>query len=150
MLFSSIRRPLTTSMNAIRANGVFISEGGIRLISSIVHSCVNCRRLRGYPAGQKMANFPEERTTPSVPFIHAGMDEYSGPFLVKDGRREFKRYVVLFTCPSSRTVHLEMLDEMTTDSFINALRIFLSIRGPVSSLHFDRGTNFIGANNELK
>ena len=90
-----------------------------------------------------MANLPEERTTPSAPFTHAGMDVF-GPFLVKDGRRECKRYVVLFTCLSRRAVHLEMLDVMTTDRFINALRIFLSLRGPMSSLHFDRGTNFIG------
>ena len=84
--------------------------------------------------------------------LHSHMREIYvfGPFLVKDGRRECKRYVVLFTYLSSHAVHLEMLDDMTNDSFINALRIFLPIRGPVSSLHPNRGPNFIGADNELK
>ena len=39
---------------------------------------------------------------------------------------------------------------MTTDSFINALRRFIAIRGPVRQLRCDRGTNFIGAERELR
>lgn len=34
---------------------------------------------------------------------------------------------------------------MSTDSFINALRRFFSIRGPANLLRPDRGTNFVGA-----
>ncbi len=39
---------------------------------------------------------------------------------------------------------------MSTDSFINALRCFISLRGAVSHLRCDQGTNFVGASNELK
>ncbi|CAB4002059.1 Nuclear factor related to kappa-B-binding, partial [Paramuricea clavata] len=39
---------------------------------------------------------------------------------------------------------------METDSFIQALRKFIYRRGPVREIRFDRGTNFIGAENELK
>ena len=39
---------------------------------------------------------------------------------------------------------------MSSDSFILALRRFISIRGAVSCIRCDQGTNFVGANNELK
>ena len=39
---------------------------------------------------------------------------------------------------------------MSSDSFILALRRFISIRGPVSCIGCDQGTNFVGASNELK
>ena len=39
---------------------------------------------------------------------------------------------------------------MSTDSFINALRRFLTRRGPVRSIRSDNGTNFLGADNEFK
>jgi hypothetical protein len=57
--------------------------------------------------------------------------DYFGPWLVKEGRREVKRYGVLFTCMASRAVHLEIAHSMDTSSFINAYRRFVGRRGPV-------------------
>ena len=45
---------------------------------------------------QKMANLPEHRLKPAPPFTHCGVD-YFGPFVIKEGRKELKRYGVLFT-----------------------------------------------------
>lgn len=72
-----------------------------------------------------------------------------GPFIVKDRRSELKRYGLLFTCMYSRAVHIETLDDLTSDSFINGLRCFLSVRGAVTRLHCDQGSNFIGGRNEF-
>lgn len=60
-----------------------------------------------------------------------------------------KRYGVIFTCFCCRAIHLEIAVSLTTDSFINALGRFMSIRGPVRELRSDRGTNFVGAEREL-
>ena len=59
-----------------------------------------------------------------------------------------KRYGTLFTCLTSRAVHIEIASSLTTDSFINAYRRFICRRGPVRQLRSDRGTNFVGAKNE--
>ena len=72
-----------------------------------------------------------------------------GPFYIKEGRKELKRWGLIFTCLSSRTIHLETLNSMTTDSFLIALRRFISRRGKVRELRCDQGTNFVGAKNEL-
>ncbi len=42
------------------------------------------------------------------------------------------------------------IESLDTSSFINPLRRFLAIRGPVKSIHSDRGTNFVGACKELR
>ena len=39
---------------------------------------------------------------------------------------------------------------METDSFIQALRRFMSRRGKVRSIRSDHGTNFLGIDNELR
>ncbi len=95
-----------------------------------------------------MANLPCERTETTPPFTYCGMDCF-GPFCVKEGRRELKRYGLLFTCLCSHAVHIELLDDLTADAFINALRSFIAIRGNVHQLRSDRGTNFVGARREF-
>ena len=56
----------------------------------------------------------------------------------------------MFTCLYSRAIHIEVCTDLSSDSFILSLRRFISIRGPVSSIRCDQGTNFVGASNELK
>ena len=56
---------------------------------------------------------------------------------------------MLFTCFSSRAIHVEVAKALTTDSFINALRRFVARLGPVRSMRSDNCINFVGARNEL-
>ena len=138
---------------ALRTAGVWI-VGGRRLISSIIFKCVICKKLRGKREVQKMSDLPADRLTMDPPFTHVGLDVF-GPWSVttrrtRGGAAESKRWAVIFTCLSTRAVHLEVIESMSTSSFINALRRFLSIRGPVKHLRSDRGTNFIGACRELQ
>ncbi|XP_038549580.1 uncharacterized protein LOC119883123 [Micropterus salmoides] len=131
------------TMNELRANGIWILGCG-SAVSSHIYKCVTCRRYRRATEVQKMADLPEERTEMSPPFTYCGLDCF-GPFIVKEGRKELKRYGLLFTCLCSRAVHIETLDDLTTDAFMNALRTFVAIRGPVRQLRCDQGTNFMGA-----
>ncbi|RUS72387.1 hypothetical protein EGW08_019847 [Elysia chlorotica] len=133
--------------NEVRSQGYWI-VGGSRQVAKVIKNCVTCRKLRGSFQEQLMASLPQERVQPSSPFTYVGMDGF-GPFTVKNGRKETKRYGLVFTCFSSRAIHIELLDDLTTDSFINSLRCFLAIRGPVTELHCDQGTNFVGASNEF-
>ena len=132
----------------MRAQGYWVINGG-SIIRSLISKCVRCRFLRGKTGEQKMADLPQERTIDSPPFTYCGVDMF-GPFTIKERRSELKRYVVLFTCFSSRAIHLETTISMETDSFINALRRFIGRRGKVRSIKSDNGGNFVGANNELK
>ncbi|XP_077992825.1 uncharacterized protein LOC144446858 [Glandiceps talaboti] len=90
-----------------------------------VHSdCKPCHRRRKKVAEQIMAPLPYHRiTVPIRAFARSGVD-YAGPFYTKLRRRVVaKRYLCLFTCTTSRAVHLEPAYSMDTDSFLNAFSI---------------------------
>ncbi len=135
------------TVNEIRSNGYWI-PGLSQSVTSYIRQCVVCRRLRRPVEGQKMSDLPSERMEPSPPFTYCGMDCF-GPFLTKKGRKEHKRYGLLFTCFCSCAIHVEMLDDLSTDAFINGLRCFIALRGSVRQIKCDQGTNFVGAKNEL-
>ncbi|XP_039511744.1 uncharacterized protein LOC120467053 [Pimephales promelas] len=56
----------------------------------------------------------------------------------------------MFSCMCSRAVHIEVIEAMSTSSFINALRRFFAVRGPAKQIRSDCGTNFIGASRDLE
>lgn len=97
----------------------------------------------------KMADLPVERSCDAPPFTYTGVDMF-GPFVVKRGRKTEKRYGAIFTCLASRAVHIEVCHSLETDSFIQAFRRFTACRGHVSQLRCDNGTNFRGAERELR
>ena len=135
------------TINEVRARGYWV-VGLNGLVKTMIYKCVTCRGLRGKTTTQKMADLPPDRAECQPPFTYCGMDLF-GPFLVKERRTTIKRYGVIFTCLTTRAVHIEMAYTLTTDSFIQSLRKFLSIRGPARLLRCDNGTNFVGANREL-
>jgi len=135
------------TLNAVRNKGYYII-GGSRAVAELIYRCVQCRKLRRPAEEQKMADLPQDRVEPSPPFTYVGMDCF-GPFLIKRGRSETKRYGLLLTCLCSRAIHIEMLDDMTTDALINGLRCFIAIRGAVRHIRCDQGSNFLGAKNEF-
>ena len=136
------------TLNELRSCGYWIVSGNA-MVRQFISKCVTCRHLRGSQGEQKMADLPKSRVEPTPPFTYCGVD-YFGPWHVQRGRSVVKRYGALFTCLASRAVHIEVADSLETDSFINALRRFISRRGSVREIRCDRGTNFIGAEAELK
>ncbi|CAC5383578.1 unnamed protein product [Mytilus coruscus] len=132
------------TINEIRANRFWII-GCSTAVSKYLSTCVTCRKHRSNTQEQKMADLPIDRLHPVPPFTYSGVDLY-----IKEGRKELKRYAVLFTCLSCRGVHIETANSLDTSLFINALRRFIAIRGPVRHLRSDRGSNFVGAERELR
>jgi len=97
-----------------------------------------------------MGELPLERLTPNIrPFTYVGMD-YFGPMHIKTGKKKEKRYGVLFTCLSTRAIHLELASPLSTDSCIMAIRRMMSRRGHPHEILSDNATNFRGAAQELK
>ena len=92
--------------------------------------CVRCKQLRGQLQQQKMSDLPNDRMCIEPPFTYCGVDIF-GPFVLKDGRKEVKKYDDLYTCLSSRAIHIEVVHLLSTDSFILSLRRFIGRRGIV-------------------
>ena len=73
-----------------------------------------------------------------------------GQFTVKQRTITVKRYGVMFTCMANRAVDIEVTFSLDTDSFILALPRLVAQRGNIRSIYSDNGSNFIGAEQELK
>ena len=136
------------TLGELRQQGYWVIHGR-SAVSSYILRCVLCKRLRGAASGQKMSDLPAERLEPSAPFTFCGVDCF-GPFYVKERRSQVKRWGIIFTCLASRAVHLETLNSMMADSFLNSYRRFVCRRGPIQRLYCDHGTNYVGGQSALK
>ena len=63
---------------------------------------------------------------------------------LKRGRVTEKRWGCLFTCLTTSAVHLKLAGDLSTDSFIMALRRFRGRRDNRKTMRLDNGTNFVG------
>ncbi|KAL9968821.1 hypothetical protein ACROYT_G020955 [Oculina patagonica] len=113
--------------------------------------CNFCKLQRKRRGEQIMAPLPDVRLGTSLRcFAHCGVD-FAGPFVVKLTRKvSAKRYLCLFTCASSRAVHLEVAFSLDTASFLNAFSRMVRRRGKPEIMISDNGTNFTSAEKELR
>uniref|UniRef100_A0A1I7VRD7 DUF5641 domain-containing protein n=1 Tax=Loa loa TaxID=7209 RepID=A0A1I7VRD7_LOALO len=80
-----------------------------------------CRRRRTKPYKlPPMPNIQETRVKRSKLFEQVGLD-YMGPITVKHNNEKSKRWVALFTCFATRPVHLELVENLSAESFMHAL-----------------------------
>ncbi|CAI6376545.1 unnamed protein product [Macrosiphum euphorbiae] len=126
--------------------------GGRNAVRLHTHKCMKCYRWKIKAATQLMGSLPAARVNPSPAFHVTGLD-YAGPISIRHGgtrsRVLTKAYVALFVCFSTRAIHLELVSDLTSLTFLAALRRFISRRGRPIQIHSDNGTNFIGANRLL-
>lgn len=126
---------------------------GVRnLTKHVVRNCVSCVKARPQLLEQFMSELPASRVSATRPFSTAGVD-YWGPITLKPTHRRGvpqKAYVAVFVCFSTRAVHLELVIDLSTAKFLQALRRFVARRGLCQQIYSDNGRNFVGAANELR
>ena len=93
-------------------------------VRKVIRECRFCRHMNAQPGKQLMATLPSARVTPGKPpFAFTGVD-YAGPYTTTVGRRSAKRYICLFSCMTTRALHLECAYALDVDSFLLALQRF--------------------------
>ena len=121
-------------------------------MKEVIGRCISCKKRMTPRITQEMVELPKIRLTPyEPPFTYSGVD-YFGPFYVKRGRGKVaeKRWGAIFVCMNSQAVHLEVARSLETDDLILVLMRFLNRRGHVKELRSDNGSNFVGADREIK
>lgn len=100
-----------------------------------------------------MAALPRSRVQIAPVFHETGVD-YFGPLNVRIGgprsRTIVKTYGVVFVCMSTRSVHLELAEDLSTKGFLDVFDRFVNRRGVCRVMYSDNGTQFLGASRQMK
>ena len=122
-----------------------------QFIKKFVHKCIVCRKAEGRPYnGPPAPPLPAFRVSEVPPFAYTGLD-FAGPLYIKDylTSEQRKVWLCLFTCCVVRAVHLDLVPDMTTGSFLRCFRRFTSRRGFPLKLLSDNAKTFKSAENEI-
>ncbi|XP_052268553.1 uncharacterized protein LOC127869935 [Dreissena polymorpha] len=96
-------------------------------VRSVLRKCETCREVSGRPyKAPDPPPLPKTRLSDVATFTYTGVD-YSGALSVRDNNgNDIKRYICLFTCASTIAVHLELVPDLSAESFLFAFRRFCS------------------------
>ena len=135
------------------AGNLYHIVGGRRKAREICRTCMICRRAADRLETQVTGQLPPARVNPKLSFVHVGLD-YAGPFTTKYGYTrkpvKVKAYLAVFVCFSTKAVHLEVVEDLSTPAFLAALKRFISRRSLPKHIYSDNGSNFLGARNDLR
>ncbi|XP_050059880.1 uncharacterized protein LOC126555421 [Aphis gossypii] len=138
-------------LSAIREK--FWPLNGRNIARRTVHQCVICFRSKPVTYKPIMGDLPRDRIEPERAFKICGVD-FAGPIMIKTSLRRnapmTKAYICVFVCFVTKAIHVELVGDLTTNAFLSALRRFWSRRGICNTIYSDNGTNFVGANRQLK
>ncbi|XP_043264010.1 uncharacterized protein LOC122404151 [Colletes gigas] len=127
--------------------------GGRNAARTVIQKCMRCVRWNATTSTQLMQDLIPERSRAARPFSNCGVD-YAGPYRVRDsagrGKTAHKAYIAVFICFATKAVHVELVHDYTTSAFLAALDRFIARRGVPSCMFSDNGTNFVGADRELR
>ena len=136
---------LGTTLTQIRLAGFWIPRAR-QAIKNVLSKCFICKRYNSlsfkYP---KICNLPKSRVNLVKPFREVGIDYTSHIFLNTSENNNTKMYLLLFTCLQIRAIHVEIVQDMSTKSFIQALIRFTNIYGIPSTIYSDNARSFIAA-----
>ncbi|GFY21778.1 integrase catalytic domain-containing protein [Trichonephila clavipes] len=124
---------------------------------------INCReKLDEYNSELKNCVNEQIENFQSVLNIHVrgkfkGINKVAGPLTTKEFEKA-ETYLVKkvqeqeFSSDINhlKTVHIELVSDLTSQAFIAALKRFMARRGKCEKLFSDNGKNFVGASNEIK
>ena len=123
-----------------------------KLVRSVRHRCIVCRKQLKKTEAQVMAPLPDVRLNPAPAWSSTSLDLF-GPFETRgevNKRTRGKAFGVIFNCLMTRAVHIDLVTDYSTDAFLQGFRRFISIRGTPTNVYSDPGSQLQGANNVLQ
>ncbi|XP_053402321.1 uncharacterized protein LOC128557840 [Mercenaria mercenaria] len=120
-------------------------------VKVILRKCTCCKKIVGKPySAPDPPPLPKSRVSDVKPFIYTGVD-FTGALLVRDNNRnDVKAYLCLFTCATTRAVHLELVPDLSAESFLQAFRRFCSRKSVPHVMMSDNANTFLSASRQLQ
>ena len=96
-----------------------------------------------------MANLPEFRVKQAAPFSKVGID-FAGPFMKCCPKCSSKVYIALFSYCVTRAIHLELVRDLSAETFLCCLRRFAARRGLPSLIVSDNAKTFTATERAIR
>ena len=114
-----------------------------RMVKSVRTHCNKCKRMMAKPLnGPNTSSLPSFRTSLTQPFSATGVD-FAGPIYHKANKKKIaKTYIALFTCSSTRAVHLRLCKDPSCLEFKRVLKEFVVRRGAPKLMISDNAKTF--------
>ncbi|XP_078384079.1 uncharacterized protein LOC144666532 [Oculina patagonica] len=130
---------------------IYLPDDSVFTEKLVVKNCWGCKRFQAVAqATPPPGLLPTERTEGSGAFEIIGVD-FAGPIKYRQSPRvEGKAYLVLYACSLSRAMHLEVLPNQETSTFLGSFKLMVARRGRPAKVYSDNGKTFVGAARWLK
>ncbi|XP_063415855.1 uncharacterized protein LOC134697506 [Mytilus trossulus] len=117
----------------------------------LLHRCTTCKKVNGKPyRAPDPLPLQKIRLQEAPPFTVTGID-FTAALQVKENDGTLKKvYICLFTCASTKAVHLEIIPTMNEESFLLGFRRFTSRKSLPQIVMSDNALSFISASQEVK
>ena len=131
---------------------------GRETVKKILRHCIVCQRYEiATRKTPQFADLPNHQVSENPPFSHTGLD-FARPLYVRGNRSRAehgehnhdKVYVCLFTCASTRAVHLELTRGLNVQDFLLAFPRFASRLGLPATIQSDNGKTFQSSSKEIR
>ena len=115
---------------------------GRQMVKKTLKHCWHCKRYKAKAFNApETAPLPSFRSQPGYPFQSTGVD-FAGPVYYKRGKKLKKAYITLFTCATTRAIHLECVEDMTAATFRRSLKNLVTRRGAPQLIISDNAKTF--------
>ena len=132
---------MAATLTMLRKCGYWVTRAR-QAVKSVLSDCCTCRKYNSfsfkYP---KLTNLPKHRVNFVRPYKHTGID-YTGHIWVDTEKGGKKYYILIFTCLNVRSVHLELVESMSSATFVQAFIRFTNIYGIPSHIYSDNARSF--------
>jgi hypothetical protein len=135
---------VNSTLNVLRNQGFWLPRARPK-IKTVIKQCCLCTKFNAlafrYP---KPTDYHKDKVNLIKPFENVGVD-FTGHFFIKFGETTVKMYLLIFTCLNVRAIHLEVVPDMSTASFLSAFVRFSNRFGFPVALYSDNAPSFAQA-----
>ena len=135
---------ISTTIARIRMAGFWVPQAR-QAVKTVLSKCTICKRYNSlafkYPS---LTNLPKHCVNLVNPDENTGID-YTGHLWVNRNGKAEKIYLLIFTCLAIRSIHIEIVQDMSTKTFIQAFIWFYNSYRIPSNTYSDNVKSFDNA-----
>lgn len=135
---------IQATLTNIRLKGFWITSARTT-IKRVLSDCIVCKKFNNfafqYP---RFTNFSKAQVDLFRPFRHVGIDFTKHWWVkVKGSSSSQKMFILIYTCMHVRAIYLDLVPDMTTQSFVQSFQRFVAKFGVPDVIYSDNARSFI-------